>query len=47
MDKLVAADAEGDEILLGVVSQSAPSVDMVYLKPSETPTVLTPPSISL
>lgn len=29
VDKSVAMDAEGDEILLGVVSQSAPSVDMV------------------
>ena len=47
MDTLVTADAEGDEVLLGVVSQSAAWVDMVYLEIGKVPTVLAAPPIAL
>ena len=47
MDMLVALDAEGDEILLSVVSQSAAWVDVVYLETSKAPTKLAAPSIAL
>jgi len=40
-------DAEGDEILLGVASQSAPSVDMVYLEFTPAPAKLAAPPIAL
>jgi hypothetical protein len=45
--KLVAMDAEGDEIFLGVVSQSAARVDVVYLETSKEPTKLAAPPVAI
>ncbi len=47
VDKLVAADAERNQILLGVVSQSAAWVDVVYVEISKEPAALAAPSVPL
>lgn len=47
MDISVAMDAEGHQVLLGVVSQSAACVEVVYLKISKVPTTLAAPSVPL
>ncbi len=46
VDKLVAMHAEGDEILLGVVSQLAAWTDMVHVKISNVPAELAAPSVA-
>ncbi len=45
MDMSVAVDAEGNQILLGVVSQSTPRLYMMNLQTSKASTVLAPPPI--
>ena len=43
----MTAGAEGDEVLLGIVAQSAPGVDVVDLKFGHPAAVLAAPAISL
>ncbi len=47
MHILVALGAESDQILVGIVSEAAPRVDMVNLQFSQSPTVLAAPPIAL
>ena len=47
MDFLMTPDAERDEVLLGIVTQSAPGVDVVDLEAGKTPAVLAAPAIPL
>ena len=44
---LVASGAEGDQILLRIVSQLAARIDVVNLELGKTPTVLAAPAITL
>jgi hypothetical protein len=47
MDFLVAGGAEGDEVLLGIVAQSAAGVDVVDLEIRRATAVLAAPAVSL
>ncbi len=47
MDILVTTCTKRDQILLSIVSKSAPSVDVVNLKFAQAPTTLAAPAISL
>ena len=47
VDKLVATSAEGDEILLSIVSQLAAWMDMVYVKISKAPAALAAPPVAI
>jgi hypothetical protein len=47
VDFLVAGDAEGDEVLLGVVSQSASWLNVVDLEVGRAAAVLAAPAIAL
>ena len=47
MDNSVATDAEGHQVLLGVVSQSAAWVDVVYVEISKAPAALAAPPVAL
>ncbi len=47
MHKLVAACAEGDEVVLGVVSELTPRVDVVNMEFDRAPAALAAPAIPL
>ena len=47
MNNFVAAGAESDQVLLGVVSESAPRVDVVNLKVGRPSAVLAAQAIAL
>ncbi len=47
MDTAVARGAEGDQVLLGVVSESASRADVVNLEVSRTAAALAAPAIAL
>ena len=47
MNNLVAAGAESDQVLLGVISESASWLNVVNLEPGRTPAVLAAPGVSL
>ena len=47
MDLVVAGGAEGDEVLLGVVAQSAPREDVVNLEVGAAAAVLAAPAVPL
>jgi len=47
MEKLVATSTQGDEVLLGIISQFAARLNVVYLEISEASTPLASPPITL
>ena len=47
MGNLVTTGTEGDQIVLGVVSQPAPRLDVVHFEPGRVPTMLAAPPIPL
>ena len=47
MDILVAGGAEGNQVVLGIVSQPAPGVNVVDLEVCAPPAVLAAPPIAL
>ena len=47
MHEPVAASAQGDEILLGVVSEPTPRVNVVHLEIHQAPAALTAPAVPL